>query len=124
MSAAGIVDQAPFFQSLRTEQQTGYRVGAGSGADWRQPALTLTRYRSDEIRRRSEVFLDGIEQRIEQPDESAFARLREAVVSNMSTPVNSASNQANRDWADIVLGDYGFSTRQRLIAPVGGRSKA
>jgi len=120
--------KAPFFQSLRTEQQTGYRVNAGAGADWRQPALTLTvqsnRYRSDEIRRRSEVFLDGIGQRIEQLDEGALARLREAVVGIMSTPVNSASDQANRGWADVTRGDYGFGTRQRLIALVGERSKA
>lgn len=119
---------APYYQSLRTEQQTGYLVSASAGNSWQQPALALTvqssAYDSEEIRRRSQVFLDGIEQRIAALDHNSLGRLRDAETSRLDLPTDSASAQAERDWADIVMGDYGFTTRQRLRALVAGRSKA
>lgn len=119
---------APFYQSLRTEQQTGYLVNASPSAAWQSPALVLTvqsnAYRSDEIRRRSEVFLDGIEQRIAALDDSAMTKLRNAVTNGLDRPAKSASELIERHWADIVMGDRDFTTRQRLSGLVAQRSKA
>ena len=119
---------APYFQSLRTEQQTGYLVNASSGPDWQHPSLVLTvqsnAYRSDEIRRRSEAFLAGVGQRIAELDDSAMAKLRNAVSNGLDRPAKNAAAQVERYWADLALGDDSFTTRQQLSGLVAQRNKA
>ncbi|NIF29459.1 hypothetical protein F3J44_24210 [Pantoea sp. Tr-811] len=120
--------RAPFYQTLRTEQQTGYLIFAQALPDWRRPALRLTlqssAYRSDEIRKRMEAFLDAVEQRIAQLDDNALGKLRNAVVTNLNPRIQSASAMADRYWMEMVMGEYDFGGSERLSTLVGERSKA
>ncbi|NIE75959.1 hypothetical protein F3J45_16085 [Pantoea sp. Ap-967] len=120
--------RTPFYQTLRTEQQTGYLVFTEAHPDWRRPGLRLTvqssAYRSDEIRRRMQAFLDNVEQRIAQLDEQSLGKLRGAVVANLNARVQSANVLADRYWAEMVIGEHGYNSVQRMSSVLGERSKA
>lgn len=114
--------QSPFFQSLRTEQQLGYIVGAYPYALHAYPGLALLvqspNASKEEIQTAIDVFLADF---VVQPESSmceAYALSQQAVINQLRETPKNQSEQVHGYWQDIQYDDLGFDGQEQIAKAI------
>lgn len=110
--------QSPFFQSLRTDQQLGYIVGAYPYAMHGYPGLALLVQSPSAsvdtmlaaINAFNQAFLAGEKDAVCQN----FALSAAAVVTQLTEKPKNFAEQVGEYWQDLQYGELGFNSKQRL----------
>jgi len=118
--------QSPFFQSLRTEQQLGYIVGAYPYALHGYPGLALLVQSPTANEKAIQTAMDKfLSEFVAQPETemcSAYALSQQAVVSQLREDPKNLSEQAHTYWQDLQYGDMGFDGRLQIAQAVEASS--
>ncbi|WP_457439991.1 insulinase family protein [Pseudomonas sp. TE3786] len=115
-----------YYQSLRTEQQLGYAVGASAG--WNSGLSSLSfvvqshEYSSEVLRARTQTFLQEMDVLIQGLDKQNLAAASKALVANVRAREENADAMAGRYWADIKARDFTFGARERLAQMLAERT--
>ena len=117
--------QSPFFQSLRTDQQLGYIVGAYPYALHGYPGLALLVQSPSASVEHMIKAIDTFNQAFLQRDEDevcqAFALSSAAVVTQLTEKPKNFAEQASEYWQDLQYGELSFDSQQRLADVAGSR---
>lgn len=110
--------QSPFFQSLRTEQQLGYVVGAYPYALHGYPGLALLvqspTASTDAIVQAIDTFNAAFIAREQGEVCSEFALSAAAVATQLAEKPKNFAEQVGDFWQDLQYGELDFNSKQRL----------
>ena len=113
---------APFYTSLRTEQQLGYVVfstylpmdkQAGIGLVAQSPVAD-----SAQLRKAFELFLTEWRQSLPEQLKSDLDNFKASVASRISTPSQRLSEETDRLWREIDRANAAFDTQQKMLDAV------
>lgn len=114
----GQIMSAPFFASLRTEQQLGYAVMSSFIDDEQMPALVMlvqsSAVSANEVQKRMHQFIKDFAGHIGEMDEQAFVSHQQGLVSDLMKKDDSYLARAYRYWGDMERDNYTFDHRQQL----------
>lgn len=112
------LQQADFFNSLRTEQQLGYVVFASpfpvldtSGALYLVQSPNTD---ASEIAQKINAFMVEDQVRINQLSEKTFDRYKESLLNNLLKEDQRLSERGQRMWRAVAMGDTHFDRRERI----------
>lgn len=116
--------RAPYFHSLRTQQQFGYIVFAAPMVLQRMPG-TLFLVQSPghggaEIIGATTKFLDDYKSRAAAMTDNSFQANRQALLSEIENPPVSTSDAADQYWDQLLQGYTRFDRKPRLMNAVAG----
>jgi len=116
---AGQVISAEFFHQLRTEQQLGYVVFAGSRPMVHVPGLMFVvqspEYSAADISSRIDEFLRRYMPVLNKMPEEEFQKHKKALIDELAEEPKNLAEQGARFWHDIALRRLSFNSRQDLI---------
>lgn len=133
MAVATQILRAPYFQTLRTEQQLGYIVFAttlpifdvpGMGFIVQSPTADVSRIlkSTDEfIGAQRAKWLDDKAEKLSDLREE-FAQHKLGLLNELAQKPRNLSEQSEKYWSDLSLGRTNFDTRAQLIEAVSGLS--
>lgn len=114
--------KAPFFNSLRTEQQLGYVVAAVDTSLQRVPGFGLLVQSpvADRaaINKAIDEFLQQFEKRLVEMPAAEFEQYRQGLLASLREKPKNLSEQSGRFWGSIGLRYWQFDSRERLIKQV------
>ena len=112
--------KSAFFNTLRTEQQTGYIVNCASMPLVRVPGIAFLVQSPSvgvgDIHRRIDDFLGKQYAVVEQMPESEFESQRQALLLQLEEKPKSLAEQALLYWTDMTLEYTGFDYREQQVA--------
>lgn len=112
--------QSPFFQSLRTDQQLGYIVGAYPYAMHGYPGLALLVQSPSASVDKMLAAIDAFNRAFLAGDEETlcqdFALSAAAVVTQLTEKPKNFAEQVSAYWQDLQYGELSFNSQQRLAA--------
>ncbi len=139
--------KSEFFQELRTKQQLGYIVFASGVPMMDVPGLAFVvqspGYSSQHIAQQTNQFLKAFasgaiannekasgdetsgakgQQTISPINEGVFDQQKLGLLSELTEQPKNISEQGERFWGELTLGDTGFERREQFIAAVKGLS--
>lgn len=118
---------APFFDSLRTEQQLGYIVGERYLPLVRVPGLTFLvqspSYSAADISAKVDAFITHYYSVIDKKDAVWFEQQKRAVMVQLEEKPKNQSEQAEQFFSDLVLGYINFDSRAQKIAALQKMTK-
>ena len=110
ISLLGTILRTPFFETLRTEQQLGYVVNAGSMPILKTNGLAMTIESpvADPLMLETEInaFLADYETVLAAMPESMFADIKAGMLNNMRQEPQSLGGLSGRFWSDILIEEY------------------
>lgn len=110
--------QSPFFQSLRTEQQLGYVVGAYPYALHGYPGIALLVQSPSASTSTVLQAIDDFNGAFASQDQvqlcSQFSLSAAAVATQLSEKPKNFAEQVGDYWQDLQYGESGFDSKQRL----------
>jgi insulysin len=110
--------QPAFFQQLRTEQQSGYLVSILPLSLLKVEGSLLLVQSPDvseaELQQRVDKFLDAQTPLIKR----SFAQYQSSLITSLQQPARSISEQNNRYWHSILIGDTDFTYQDNLLRAV------
>lgn len=113
------LQQADFFNSLRTEQQLGYVVFASPFPvlDTAGALYLVQSPNTDaaEIARKIRAFMVEDQVRINQLNENTFKRYKESLLNNLLREDQRLSERGQRMWRAVAMGDTHFDRRERIV---------
>ena len=119
---AGQVMNAPFYQSLRTEQQMGYFVFCGAMDVMQLPGLVFIvqspNQAPDAIEAAMIEFLHDYGASIDSMTSAEFEQHRSSLVGDVMRQEEKLWDRSSRYWLEIDRKDYGFDSRERLSAAI------
>jgi len=100
----------PFYDSLRTEQQLGYIVNAGTLPILKTNGLVLVVESpvADPLMLETSIntFLENYTEQLVAMDPQAFNELKSALVNNLRQPPQRLAERSGRFWSDILTEEY------------------
>lgn len=113
---------APFYNSLRTEQQLGYVV-FGTALPMRKApglAFVIQSPNTDPIGLEQQInlFIDNMTSTIKAMDQQQLENFKRSVISRIDQKENRMGELSERYWQEIDRGDTQFDSREQLIAAV------
>lgn len=118
--------QAPFFLSLRTEQQLGYIVGAYPYAMHAYPGLALlvqSPAASDQqVQSAIDIFLQEFASQSEEKMCADYVLSQAAVISQLREEDKNLAERASSYWQDLQYGDLGFDGKAQIATAVENMS--
>jgi secreted Zn-dependent insulinase-like peptidase len=118
----GQVLNAPFYQSLRTEQQMGYFVFSGAMDMMQLPGLVFVvqspNQGPDVIEAAVNEFLQSYGDSLDNMTDAEFEQHRSSLVSDVMRQEEKLRDRSGRYWLEIDRKDYEFDTRERLAAAI------
>ena len=125
---AGQVLNAPFYQSLRTEQQMGYFVLCGAMDMMQLPGLVFVvqspNQTPDVIEAAMNEFLQVYGSSLDTMTDTEFEQHRSSLVSDVMRQEEKLRDRSGRYWLEIDRKDYEFDSRERLAAAINEVSLA
>jgi secreted Zn-dependent insulinase-like peptidase len=119
---AGQVLNAPFYQSLRTEQQMGYFVLCGAMDVMQFPGLVFVvqspSQTPDDIEAAMNAFLQSYGPSLDAMTDTQFEQHRSSLVSDVMRQEEKLRDRSGRYWLEIDRKDYEFDSRERLAAAI------
>lgn len=110
---------APFYTSLRTEQQLGYIVFSNYLPMSEQPGIALVAQspvaNSAELRAAFQAFLDEWRRDLPNLLEQRLDEFKASLASRISTPSQRLSDETARLWREIDRDNPSFDTREQLL---------
>ena len=123
---AGQVLNAPFYQSLRTEQQMGYFVLCGAMDMMQLPGLVFVvqspNQTPDVIEAAMNEFLQVYGSSLDTMTDTEFEQHRSSLVSDVMRQEEKLRDRSGRYWLEIDRKGYEFDSRERLAAAINGVS--
>jgi secreted Zn-dependent insulinase-like peptidase len=114
--------KAPFYSSLRTEQQLGYIVYGVPKVTLKVPGLMLLvqspTATPETIQAAMLSFIAGFAEQVQAEGEEAFIRQRQALVAAVDKEPENLSQQSGIYWRQIALGYQQFDMRDELIGHI------
>jgi secreted Zn-dependent insulinase-like peptidase len=111
--------QASFYTQLRTERQLGYVVMSGAYPVYDVPGLFFLVQSpvvgSAKLQQHFNAYLDNWLATLDQLDEQAFERHREALRVRLLEQPKNQWQQGERYWHDLQYGYQHFDSRQQII---------
>ena len=111
--------KAPFFHSLRTQQQTGYIVNAASFPMARVPGLVFLVQSPTvgvgDINKRIDAFIAGYFDELSAMDDATFENQRQALLLQLKEKPQNIAEQSMEFWTDMTLQYTGFDYREQQI---------
>jgi len=111
---------APFFDSLRTEQQLGYIVGGRYLPLVRVPGLVFLvqspSHSVADVNAKVDAFVKQYFSVIEKKDEAWFEQQKKALLVQLEEKPKNQVEQAERFFDDLILGYKAFDSRAQKIA--------
>jgi secreted Zn-dependent insulinase-like peptidase len=106
----GAIMRAPFYDALRTEQQLGYIVNAGSMPILNTNALALTIESpvADPLRLEASIdaFLESYATDLAALDPATFDGIKAGLVTELRQPPQRLNSLSARYWSDILIEEY------------------
>jgi secreted Zn-dependent insulinase-like peptidase len=119
---AGQVLNAPFYQSLRTEQQMGYFVLCGAMNMMQVPGLVFVvqspNQTPDVIETAMNEFLQSYGASLGIMTDAEFEQHRSSLISDVMRQEEKLRDRSGRYWLEIDREDYEFDSRERLAAAI------
>jgi secreted Zn-dependent insulinase-like peptidase len=113
---------APFYQSLRTEQQMGYFVFCGAMDVMQLPGLVFIvqspNQAPDAIEAAMIEFLHDYGASIDSMTDAEFEQHRNSLVGDVMRQEEKLWDRSSRYWLEIDRKNYGFDSRERLSAAI------
>ncbi len=110
----------PFFNELRTQQQLGYIVGAGSNGSRRTRALYFviqsSTHAPDELRQRAETFMATLPDQLAALPADAFAALMAGARANLEAKDKSLPEKAGRFFSLAFDQDEDWDRQDETLA--------
>ncbi|MGS2723662.1 insulinase family protein [Porticoccus sp. GXU_MW_L64] len=110
----------PYFDSLRTEQQLGYIVGARAKRSERTPGLTFMvqspTASAAEVETATDKFLPEFQQKLNAMGDDDLMSLKQAMVAQLQQPPQNVGERVSRFWRDLREGHTEFDYRKKSIA--------
>ena len=117
-----------YFASLRTEQQLGYAVSAGSrnfdGWGGIRFAIQSPVASADELRSRTLAFMDAQVDELTAMPEEEFATNKDGLITTLLQKDKNLAQRAQRYWHEMDQDNLNFDTNVQLAAEVELLSKA
>jgi secreted Zn-dependent insulinase-like peptidase len=111
---------APFFDSLRTEQQLGYIVGERYLPLVSVPGLTFLvqspSHSIADINAKADAFINHYYSVMDKKDAAWFEQQKRAVMVQLEEKPKNQSEQAEQFFSDLTLGYANFDSRAQKIA--------
>ena len=124
----GQILSAPYYQTIRTEQQLGYIVFATVYPQRTVPALLLVvqspKTAPAELYDRSAAFLTAFRPALEAMTDAEFATFQDGLVTLLTEPAKNMGEKAERFWRDLDVDRTGFDTNSSIAAEVRKLTKA
>jgi secreted Zn-dependent insulinase-like peptidase len=119
---AGQVLNAPFYQSLRTEQQMGYFVLCGAMDMMQLPGLVFVvqspNRGPDVIEAAIIEFLQDYKPSLDMMTDAEFEQHRSSLISDVMRQEEKLRDRSGRYWLEIDRKDYEFDSREQLSAAI------
>ena len=123
----GQILSAPYYQSIRTEQQLGYIVFATVYPQRSVPGLVFAVQSPTtgpaELYARSETFLNGYRATLAAMTDAEFASFQSGLVTLLTEPAKNMGEKAERFWRDLDIGRTSFDTNSAIAAEVAKVSR-
>ncbi len=116
--------ESPFFFRLRTTERVGYLVHVVSWEILQVPGLLFSvqspTHGPARIEQLIDEFLGEFRQSLEQMDDLDFAQVKQGLMDRILTRDQRLTDRTNRYWREIDVREFGFDSRQRLVASLDG----
>jgi insulysin len=124
----GNILRTPFFDSLRTEQQLGYVVSAGTMPILKTSGLTMTIESPGAdpvlLETRINAFLRDYAPQLEAMPESMFDDIKAGLLNNLRQEPQSLQALSGRYWGDIMLEEYDRDSTLAMADAIEALDKA
>ena len=114
----GEIMEAPFYTSLRTEQQLGYVVFATPLQMQDVPGLAFVvqspNSHPDQIARAIDSFLQDMQQQLADMTEEQLSTYKRSVLSRINQKETSLYQLTGRYWREIDREEYSFNSREKF----------
>lgn len=121
-SLAGQLLRSPFFSSLRTDQQLGYVVSAGTRRmDTQSGNLFLVQSPSASVAHIEEsviAFLDEYLTKWDDMSDEAFAQQKAGLITRLLEKDKNLGQRSERYWQNLAEENYAFDTQQQIADEV------
>ncbi|WP_299199193.1 insulinase family protein [uncultured Amphritea sp.] len=113
---------APFYSSLRTEQQLGYVVFATSLSMRNAPGLAFVVQSPNTnpigLEQQIDIFIDKMKSSLNEMDETELEAFKSSVISRINQKENRMGELTERYWQEIDRGDLNFDSREQLTESI------
>lgn len=113
---------APFYSSLRTEQQLGYVVFSTALPMRKAPGLAFVIQSPNTnpigLETQINAFIDNMASTLTTMDAQQLESFKSSVISRISQKENRMGELSERYWREIDRGDTDFDSREKLVAAV------
>ncbi len=124
----GTILRTPFFDELRTQQQLGYVVNAGTLPilDVNGLAFTIESPNTDPaaLERRIDDFFSVYAGELAAMPESMFDDIRSGLLNNLRQEPQTLQALSNRYWSDILLENYTVDSTHEMADAIAALTKA
>lgn len=124
-AVVGLLSQilsAPYYQSIRTEQQLGYIVFATAYPQRTVPALLFIvqspSTEPQELLQRSQTFFENFRVPLAAMTDQEFKAFKDGLVTLLTEPAKNMGEKADKFWRDIDIGRAGFDTSKAIAEQV------
>lgn len=128
VSLLGTILRTPFFDTLRTEQQLGYVVNAGSMPILKTNAVVLTIESPGAgpilLEQAIDGFLADYTAQLEAMPEAMFEDIKAGLLNNLRQAPQTLNALSGRWWSDILLEEYEADSTLAMAAAIESLDKA
>ena len=121
-SLAGQMLRTPYFSDLRTDQQLGYVVNAGSRMIQDRNGLVFMvqspAQAADYLEEATNKFLSQYLDELPKITKGDFLQYKDGLVNNLTQKDKNLGQRSQRYWTDLKKGNLQFNTRQQLADAV------
>lgn len=118
----GQILSAPYYQTMRTEQQLGYIVFASGFPQQTVPGLVFIvqspTAKPDTISRHSEQFFADYAQQLAQLSAEEFSAFQQGLINTLREPAKNMGEKAMRFWRDLQVQRTEFDTNHAIAEQV------
>jgi len=118
----GSMISAPFFKSIRTEQQLGYIVSGRNTKLQNLPGLSFLiqspKAGPVELTRRVNKFLLDFKSDLESMSNENFVEYKQGLIKDLQAKDKNLNERTQRYWSDIDKKEFNFDSKEKLIAEV------
>lgn len=112
--------EKPFYHRLRTIEQLGYLVWSGHQESDKVDGFMFIIQSSVKspagLQSRIESFVSGFESKLENLDDQAFSKYKEALIARRREAPKNLQEETGRYWETLSSGRYDFERRKKEIA--------
>lgn len=118
----GTIINAPFYKSMRTDQQLGYIVAGRASSLERLPGLMFLiqspKAGALELERRINGFIGEFSDTVASMTQAEFDNYKAGLIKDLATKDKNLNERTNTYWGDINAREFNFDSKEKMIAAV------